>query len=574
MSKEMRERRPRRSLLVICACSALFASVFAGGGPGAAAESLQKGPQPTVHSQQAFAPEDNFTSKWTRADARQIKRLSDPSAPPRENSMPASLTMPTVPQDFPDMSNGKVWVWDTWPLADDNGNQYSVNGWEIIYSLVADRSIRFDDRHTFAKIGYFYRPADLPEAIRPKNGGWTYGGLVFREGVTDQIFADRSFSHQTQWSGSARISKDGEVKLFFTDVAFYRDDAGRDIKPYDSRIVLSVGHVQADAYGVSFSEFDHVQELLNPNGIFYQNAQQNRYYNFRDPFTFKDPAHPDDTYMVFEGNSAFSREEARCTKDDLGYGAGDPFAESVDAVNESGAIYQIGNVGLARAKNKALTEWEFLPPILSANCVTDQTERPQFIFTGGKAYLFTISHRQTFASGMDGPEGVYAFVGNGIRSDFQPLNGGSGLALGNPTNLNFPGGRPYAPSDDQPAGQFEAYSHYVMPGGLVESFIDSVGTSSHFSRGGTLAPTVKIEVTGVNSTVDYSYGNNGLGQWADIPANMHLFTLGGRSWIISEEDLEQIRSSIGSQLEDYFQGKPVAPDVREAIERFIAEHCR
>lgn len=548
--------------------------MFVGGGPAAAAESLQKGPLPTVHSQQAFAPEDNFTSKWTRADAGQLKRLSDSSAPPQENSMPTSLTMPTVPQDFPDMSNGKVWVWDTWPVTDEDGNQYSVNGWEIIYSLVADRSIRFDDRHTSAKIGYFYRPANLPETKRPKNGGWTYGGLVFHEGVTDQIFADRSFSHQTQWSGSARIFKDGEVKLFFTNVAFYWDDAGRDIKPYDPRLVLSVGHVQADGNGVSFSGFDHVSELLTPDGVFYQNAQQHRYLNFRDPFTFKDPAHPDDTYMVFEGNSALSREEARCTKGDLGYRDGDPFAESVDAVNESGAAHYIGNVGLARAKNKALTEWEFLPPVLSANCVTDQTERPQFVFTGGKAYLFTISHRQTFASGMDGPEGVYAFVGNGIRSDFQPLNSGSGLALGNPTNLNFPGGRPYSPSNNQPAGQFAAYSHYVMPGGLVESFIDSVGTSSQFSRGGTLAPTVKITVTGVNSTVDYSYGNDGLGRWADIPANMHLFTRGGRSWTVSEKDMERTRSSVGSRLADYFQGKPVLPQVRVAIERFIAERGR
>ena len=72
--------------------------------------------------------------------------------------MPAALTMPTVPQDFPDMSNGEVWVWDTWPLTDEDGNQYSVNGQEIIFSLVADRSLGFDDRHVFAKIGYFFRP--------------------------------------------------------------------------------------------------------------------------------------------------------------------------------------------------------------------------------------------------------------------------------------------------------------------------------------------------------------------------------------------------------------------------------
>src|SRR4029450_8353963 len=97
------------------------------------------------------------------------------------------------------------------------------------------------------------------------------------------------------------------------------------------------------------------------------------------------------------------------------------------------ATYQIGNIGLAKAKNDELTEWEFLPPILSANCVTDQTERPQVVVKDGKYYLFTISHRGTFASGIDGPEGVYGFVGNVIRSDFQPLNGGSGLAVRQPT---------------------------------------------------------------------------------------------------------------------------------------------
>jgi hypothetical protein len=54
---------------------------------------------------------------------------------------------------------------------------------------------------------------------------------------------------------------------------------------------------------------------------------------------------------------------------------------------------------------------------------------------------------------------------------YQPLNG-SGLALGNPTNLNL------SITDPQQNGrQFQAYSHYVMPGGLVESFIDLTGAA-------------------------------------------------------------------------------------------------
>lgn len=485
---------------------------------------LQPGPEPTIHTQQAYAPEDNFTAKWTRADARQIKRMSNPMAGSRENSMPEEYTMPSIPQDFPDMSNEQVWVWDSWPLTDADGKQYSVNGQEIIFSLVADRSLGFDDRHVFAKIGYFYRPAGIPADQRPKNGGWAYGGLVFPEGVTGKIFEDQSYSHQTQWSGSARIFPGGEIKLFFTDVAFYRDSKGNDIKPYDPRIALSVGHLHANKNGVKFTGFDKVIPLLKADGTYYQTAEQNPYFNFRDPFTFKDPAHPGDTYMVFEGNSAMQRSSAKCTAEDLGYQEGDPYTETVPQVNSSGATYQIGNVGLAKAKNADLTEWEFLPPILSANCVTDQTERPQIYQKDGKYYLFTISHSTTYAAGITGPEGVYGFVGDGIRSDYQPMNMGSGLVLGNPTNLNYYPGTPFDPDYNQPAGHFQSYSHYVMPGGLVQSFIDTIGVKENFRRGGTLAPTVKININGTSSEVDHTYGINGdgLGGWADISANINV----------------------------------------------------
>lgn len=480
-------------------------------------------PRPTEHTQQAFDPEDDFTSRWTRADARQIEAMSDPTAGPRQNSMPEELTMPTVPQDFPDMSNGQVWVWDTWPLTDERSNQYSVNGWEVIISLVADRSLGFDERHTYAKLGYFYRRTGIPAQFRPENGGWTYGGLVFPEGVSGRVFEDQSFSHQTEWSGSTRIYPGGRVQMFYTAVAFYRDETGQDRRPADARIMMSPGRIHADHRGVWFSGFQEHHELLRPDGRWYQTGEQNPFYNFRDPFTFEDPAHPGKTFMVFEGNTAVQRGERACTEADLGYQPGDPHAEDLQTVMDNNAHLHMANVGLAVAENRELTEWRFLPPILSANCVNDQTERPQIYLEDGKYYLFTISHRTTFAPGLDSPEGVFGFVGNGIRSDFQPLNRGSGLALGNPTNLNFAQGFPFAPDVNQHPGAFQAYSHYVMPGGLVQSFIDTVGTAENFRRGGTLGPTVRLEITGDTTRVDRSYGDDGLGGYADIPANRHTW---------------------------------------------------
>ena len=111
---QTQRRRITRRVTSGVVASALVATALVAGSPAALAApsqiaavdaaALVAGPEPTVHTQQAYAPEDDFTAKWTRADARQLMRLSDPGAPSRENSMPASLTMPTVPQDFPDMS--------------------------------------------------------------------------------------------------------------------------------------------------------------------------------------------------------------------------------------------------------------------------------------------------------------------------------------------------------------------------------------------------------------------------------------------------------------------------------------
>ncbi|CAD6005160.1 glycoside hydrolase family 68 protein [Agreia sp. COWG] len=477
-------------------------------------------PAATSHSQQAHDPEEDFTSKWTRADARQIKAMSDSNAVlpqgSRQNSMPEDYTMPSIGQEFPDMSGGKVWVWDSWTLTDGAANQPSYKGWDVVFSLVADRKLGFDERHQYAKLGYFFRKSGVPADQRSADGGWTYGGHVFPDGASGAIFDDQSFSHQTEWSGSTRIFDGNKLRLFYTDVAFYRNADGSDRKAYDPRIVQTEGRLFADENGVWMTGFRDQHELLQADGKYYQNGAQNASLNFRDPFTFEDPAHPGKTYMVFEGNSAVERGSRSCTAGDLGYKDGDPHGEDVESVMNDGAVYQMANIGLAVADNKALTKWHFLPPILSANCVTDQTERPQIYMKDGKYYLFTISHRGTYAAGIDGPEGVYGFVGDGIRSDFQPMNRGSGLVLGNPTNLNVARGNPFAPDYNQNPGAFQSYSHYVMPGGLVQSFIDTIGTSDNFRRGGTLAPTVKIDIDGSTSKVDRTYGNQGLGGFADI----------------------------------------------------------
>ena len=53
--------------------------------------------------------------------------------------------------------------------------------------------------------------------------------------------------------------------------------------------------------------------MLQADGTYYQTGEQNEFFNFRDPFTFEDPAYPGKTFMVFEGNTAAVRGERVCT---------------------------------------------------------------------------------------------------------------------------------------------------------------------------------------------------------------------------------------------------------------------
>ncbi|HEY5835674.1 glycoside hydrolase family 68 protein [Streptomyces sp.] len=455
-------------------------------------------PTPIRRTQRSFDPEASFTAKWTRNDARQILGQSDLTATGPANSLPLSQTMPEIPEDFPD-TNEDVWVWDTWPLTDGQGNQVTYRGWDVVLSLTAERNAgyTFDERHTHARIGYFYRRADIPADLRPRNGGWIYGGDLFPDGAS---------LGTAEWSGSTRIFPDGRIKTFYTAV---------DFTPPRAVITLADGAIQADSAGVRFTGFTRAQHtpLLEPDGTFYQTPEQNPFFNFRDPYTFSDPQHPGRTYMVFEGNTGGQTGSYECQESDLGYLPGDPNAETLEAVRATGSNFQVGNIGLAVADNADLSQWHFLPPLLSANCVNAQTERPEVYIKDGKYYLFTISHRYTFAESLQGPDGLYGFVGNSIRSDYQPLNQ-SALSMGNPTNLNLP------PTDpDQNPRQFQAYSHYVMPGGEVTSFIDNVNGR----RGGSYAPTVRINIAGSRTFVDQNYGRNGLGAYGDIRGNVRWF---------------------------------------------------
>ncbi|WP_051814557.1 glycoside hydrolase family 68 protein [Streptomyces iakyrus] len=400
-----------------------------------------------------YTADDDHTAVWSRADALKLRQ-------DRTN------TAPRVSPDFPVMTD-KVWVWDTWPLTKLNTRTATYKGWHVIFSLTAPRSVPFGDRHWYAKIGYFYsRDAK----------SWKYGGDLFPSGTS---FGSR------EWAGSTALIGD-KVQSFYT--ASGRDNGGVDPSDALQRLAQATGKIHADKNRVWFSGFRDHRIIAEADGKLYQTLEQSQQgpiiYAFRDPFVFRDPRDRK-VHLLFEGNTGGTAGSYECTKRDLGdLPAGHEVPED--------SKYYTGNIGLATATGDSMENWKLQPPLLSANCVNQQTERPHLVIRGGKYYLFTISHKFTFAPGLSGWDGLYGFVGPGLRSDYRPLNG-SALVLGNP--------------EDAPTQQ---YSHYVMPNGLVESFIDTVPTADGGTRfGGTLARTLVLSLkddrTRLAGQLDYGF---------------------------------------------------------------------
>ncbi|WP_122241693.1 glycoside hydrolase family 68 protein, partial [Pseudomonas syringae group genomosp. 3] len=325
---------------------------------------------------------------WSRADALKVNE-NDPTT-----------TQPLVSADFPVMSD-TVFIWDTMPLRELDGTVVSVNGWSVIITLTADRHPddpqylgpdgRYDikrdweDRHGRARMCYWYSRTGKD---------WIFGGRVMAEGVSPTT---------REWAGTPILLNDkGDIDLYYTCVT-----PGAAIAKVRGRIVTS-------DQGVELKDFTQVKKLFEADGTYYQTEAQNSSWNFRDPSPFIDP-NDGKLYMVFEGNVAGERGSHTVGVAELG-----PVPPGHEDVG--GARFQVGCIGLAVAKDLSGEEWEILPPLVTAVGVNDQTERPHYVFQDGKYYLFTISHKFTYADGVTGPDGVYGFVGEHLFGPYRPMN--------------------------------------------------------------------------------------------------------------------------------------------------------
>lgn len=405
---------------------------------------------PAALAQDDAEQQDTTVSQWTREQAGEIERTPE-------------TTIPPVERGFRDISEG-LWTWDTWVLRNRDGSIARVGDFLVIFSLwVPDDTLpRPDDRHAFANIRYYYSRDGVE---------WTDGGELFPAGTA---------LGARQWSGSAVV--EGETIHFFYTAT---GDPGEEAVSFEQRMAMASGRVTADDEGVSIGDWGGHRIILEPDGFHYQTFEAGQAAGvgvaFRDPFFYQDPD-TGQAYLLFAG----SRGEY-------------PVGEAQTAC-EQPQLFS-GNVGIAVAENPddlAGTNWRLEAPLIDATCVNTQMELPHILDKDGQTYLFVSTTSFTFAPDLqDKPTGLYGFVADGLRGEYRPLNEG-GLVAANP--------------EDEP---LQTYAWIVLPDETAISFINYFDISDfelgafissppevlrdHF--GGTLAPTLRLEIEGETARI-------------------------------------------------------------------------
>lgn len=330
-------------------------------------------------------------------------------------------------------------IWDAWPIQEPDGLPAVLADRSTLWMALA--SPHFDDpdeRHGHARI----------HLLRRGENGWSDLGPAMPDGFSPG---------SREWSGSAVLEPGGsDLTLYFTATG----RRGEAEPTFEQRLFRAHARLEIGGDSIRLVDWRDLEENVLRDPAHYMSSVAGTgavgtIKAFRDPAFFRDPK-DHATYLFFAASAASTQS----------------------AFN--------GVIGVAKAADDRLSNWETLPPLVSADGLNNELERPHVVAHGGLYYLFWSTQQHVFnPDGPTGPNGLYGMVSDRIDGGWQPLNG-TGLVFANPLQ---------APR--------QAYSWLVMPDLQVTSFIDDWGSRGDGSDGrrfgATFAPMLQIALDGARA---------------------------------------------------------------------------
>lgn len=346
-------------------------------------------------------------------------------------------TVPVLRREDVDTLIPGVDLWDFWPIQHRDGTVAEFTGGPLFVMLAAPILPDPDDRHAIARLRLCQRTA----------AGWRDLGYLLPGDLSPG---------SREWAGSAVLSDDARsITLYFTAAG----RRGEKALSFEQRLFETRAMVEAGETGVRLVDWTAPVESIAADGLTYMRNMTGgggigTIKAFRDPGYFRDPADGRE-YLLFTASLAGSRSEWN------------------------------GAIGVACHAGEQ--GWLLRPPLISADGVNNELERPHIVTCAGRYYLFFSTQAKVFAEGGPaGPTGLYGFVADRFDGPWRPLNE-TGLVLANPR-----------------AAPAQAYSWIVMSDLSVLSFADMVGLDrppadvadarAHFAGGP--APSIQLVLDG------------------------------------------------------------------------------
>jgi levansucrase len=367
-----------------------------------------------------------MTTRPVRWGREHLDRLVESDA----TTAPAIDAQP-LPRVLPDED-----IWDLWPVQEPGGSPSVVCGRELWMTLSAPATGHPEERHNAARL----------RLLAVAGEEWSDLGPVFGDGASPG---------SREWSGSAVRRPDGSVSVYYT-AAGHRGEARpsfeQRVMEARPKLVEASGHVHLDGAVVH-------REVLRSDGRIYLPADElegapGRIRAFRDPGWFRDPADGRE-YLLVAASVSWR----------------DGFMGAVAmAVEERGA-------------------WSLQPPLVVADGINHEIERPHVVVHESRYYLFVATQRHVFHPPGSAPTGLYGFVAPSLAGPYEPLNG-SGLVIQNP-----------------PAAPDQAYAWWVLPDLRAVSFLNyrsADGRDAKDARasfGGTVAPVLQLALDGASTSI-------------------------------------------------------------------------
>ncbi len=344
----------------------------------------------------------------------------------------------------------ELYLWDFWPVLSSTGGIACIDGAELWMALSADSKLHPDLRHDVARI----------RLITVKKGEWTDCGNLFPDNVTPG---------SREWAGCATcFPESNRLEVWYT-ASGLRDETS---PSFVQRIFRAAATIVASVTAVRVEGWSEHHELVKP-GRQYQstleqlNGEAGYIKAFRDPFRFTDPA-DGKNYVLFT-------------------------ASQIDSETEFDGV-------IGAAVEQESGSFELLEPLITADGVNNELERPHVVIHDDKYYLFFSMQARTFHPDISGgPTGLYGFVADSMDGDWQPLNG-SGLVFSNPE-----------------AEPFQAYSWFVMQDLRAVGFVDFPNLSGVLPENvegreyftGTISPMMQLELAGAQAQITAGCEGNG-----------------------------------------------------------------